>query len=1286
MCPLSLSAQQSTQQTEKQDPNTPSAFTPEERLQLRERYIEMQQQNDDADDPAARSAYIHRLSSGGQSVAPGSRLRALEVKRHMMEAEGAAFRAAYAANPEKAIANITASPSAWTPIGPASTTTPFTYPTSSGRVTALAVDQTDATGNTVWLGAAQGGVWKTTDGGTTWTPKTDGLASLAIGALAIDPNNHLQVYAGTGEGNDSSDSFYGVGLLYTLDGGASGGQLGASFFAGVQCPDTYQGCGGARISGLAIQPGVSVGTPRMVASYDLTFNATDGLAYSTDGGTTWTAATTNCPTHGYSNSIKGDNVFYSTNTLIYAAVYGCGVLKSTDGGVTYQTINGTSGTPINTTGIKRVQLAVAPSDSNYLYAGVASGNNLDGFYSSTDGGTTWIKRGPTAEGATANILTDYCTPQCWYDQIIVVSPVNRSLVFVGGGAHTATIGGSSIRAHVFRSLDGGATWTVQTGQSGVFNGEIHVDHHAASFSADGSKLYWGSDGGVYVTNNPAVATAGNNVVTWSTINNNLQITQFYTNFALHPSNLNITFGGTQDNGTQKYDGTQAIGSAWSYATCGDGAGAVVDAQTPAIVFSNCQNIQVISSSTGGGFGTFASNQTGINTSDRVAFIPPMVGDGNPSGPNMIYFGTNHLYQMASNSSTWVQMSSTDLTNGTSGKIQNIAVAPSNLNTVYTVSTDGRVFQTTNANLGATATFTEITGTGLPFKSCCGSTNSDRQINTVSVSPTDANTVLIGVAGFDKTNYGPSETGHIFKTTVGGGAVTWTNISGNLPNTPVHDLVIDPSLANTCYAGTDIGVFMTTNCNVASPTWTTLATGFPNVAVFGLKLHQASRTLRAVTHGRGVWDLSVPLASQAFLSFNSQTFTFSSQAVNTTSANQNLLVTVNNGTVNIQTAVINGPFAILSNNCIGSQTQNTGCTIGITFTPTQAGANTGSLVITSSGTGSPQTINLSGTGTLVTFGFSPTSMTFSSQNLSTTSAGQPVTVTVSGGTALGFGINTTGDFAFVPTICNGAISSGGTCTGNVTFTPTQVGIRNGTLVVTASNGTQNSINLTGTGQSGAVNITALPATLTFSSVPTITTGTQTVTYTNNSGSSVTVSNVSANLADYTVTHNCSTVANGATCTGNVKFNPAAVGARNATLSFTDSAAGSPRTVALNGTGTAITISVARPTRPHFSGGSTFTMGAGMSVEIPMTVASSLPVDAKLSVSCSGLPAGITCTVDPNQIGMQQGMAQFRVKLAMNGANRSKRLSSMQVKPGTYTVHVRVGLGSIIRSLDVPFQVQ
>jgi len=218
--------------------------------------------------------------------------------------------------------------------------------------------------------------------------------------------------------------------------------------------------------------------------------------------------------------------------------------------------------------------------------------------------------------------------------------------------------------------------------------------------------------------------------------------------------------------------------------------------------------------------------------DPSLFIPPLVMD--LAIPQRLYYGTNRVYQTVDGASNWTDISG----NLAAGVLTSIAVAPSDSNTVYATTGNGKIFVTHNAGAGAAnvngwANVTNI----LP----------NRYFTSVQVHPANANIAYLTVSGFSGFS---GVAGHIFKTTTGGSS--WTDVSGNLPNTPANDIQIDPDFAGTLYAATDVGVFKSTN---DGGSWLVAGDSLPLVVVTALKLHRASRKLRAATHGRGIWELN-----------------------------------------------------------------------------------------------------------------------------------------------------------------------------------------------------------------------------------------------------------------------------------------------------------------------------------------------------------------------------------------------------------------------------------------------
>jgi len=681
---------------------------------------------------------------------------------------------------------------AWTLIGPQ---TVDLYGINAGRVSAIAIDPSNT--QIVYAGGAEGGVWKSINGGTTWTPMTDSQVSLAVGSIALDPSNPNTIFVGTGEENFSIDSYYGAGILKSTDAGQTWTQIATNLSGGP--------CGGQWVGAVAVHP---ANGQIVLAGVEGCYFGSPAIYRSTDGGQTWSAVLT--PPSGNWMPVT-TIVFDPTNgNLAYAATYNNGLYKSTDAGVTWNPADGTGTNVLPSSNLGRATLAIAPSNTSILYTAIANSttNDLLGMYKSVDGGANWTP---------LTSAPNFCATQCWYDIVLAVSPANPNFV-AAGGVFPYHPGGSG----VVTSADGGTTWVDQS--SG-----LHPDTHALAFTPDGSTLYTGDDGGVWSTANPTASQ-----VNWTDLNSTFSITEFYPGISMDQSNVNHTYIGTQDNGTQKYTGSLN----WTWVTCGDGGATAIDNQTTTNIYVTCEELSMETSADDGSTWNNAIN--GLVSTDRTAWVPPMVMD--PVHPKTLYFGTYRVYQTTNGAALWAPISG-DLTTGgtgTGGTLSTIAVAPTDPNTVYTGSNTGQVNVTRNALSTTVAVqWTNVTSsTSLP----------NRSITWIAVDPTIATTAYVGFSGF--TGFGDS-LGHIFQTTNAG--TSWTDISSDLPNTPVNAILVDPDTPETIFIGTDIGAFYTTT---AGASWSSLGTGLPNVVVTGLGLHEASRTLRASTHGRSVWDLNI----------------------------------------------------------------------------------------------------------------------------------------------------------------------------------------------------------------------------------------------------------------------------------------------------------------------------------------------------------------------------------------------------------------------------------------------
>ncbi len=754
------------------------------------------------------------------------------------------------------------SASAWAAIGPAPIPNGQTTTTStaiSGRVTAIVVHPTNP--DLVYVGLAQGGVWRSADGGLNWTPLFDQQATLAIGSLALAPSNPEILYVGSGEANLSADSYFGLGL-YRIENASTTADvygpfnpipttdvIGARTFTGrsiskilVDAADpatvfcaTASGIGG--INGEAFASGPPTTALRGV------YRSTDATSPSPSfQKLTVTAAASIAPDVS-GNAIVNDIVYApgdATGNTIVAWVYGSTTVGN--GGI-YRTTNAKAATPTftqvfttTTASVRGAFATTAAGGANRIIVGTgeaATGTSCttaNGVLRvSRDGGATWS--GKLAGGG------GYCGAQCFYDLPVATSPTDTSLILIGGA-------GNSTCSRVYaRSTNAGASFT---GSGGADVG-LHADAHAIVFApSNPSIVYQGNDGGIWRS-----ADGG---ATWSSRNTNLCAAQ-YMGIALHPTDANFTIGGTQDNGTHWYkpDGT------WIRADFGDGGFAVIDqnaANTSAVsmyhTYYNSRNALVgyarvtsTASATDNGWTFLGNGSNGIALAENPNFYAPLVRG--PGNPNTIYYGTDRLHRSADGGATNPVVSQAPIAvSGTLGSpISAIGIAPSNDNV--------RLVGLNNFQLWGTATgssvLTNMTQAGMP----------SHTIGALRFDPNNPDVAYVGYGGF-----GIAAGQHVWKTSnFTTGTPTWTAAGNGLPDVPVNCITIDNVSSSRLWAGTDIGVYQS---NDGGANWTPYTTGMPVSAVFGMELHPVHRILRVSTHGRGMFErlVDVPVATQVSL--------------------------------------------------------------------------------------------------------------------------------------------------------------------------------------------------------------------------------------------------------------------------------------------------------------------------------------------------------------------------------------------------------------------------------------
>lgn len=659
----------------------------------------------------------------------------------------------------------------WTSIGP----TNF-----AGRMLCIAWHPTNT--SIIYVGSASGGLWKTTNGGTSWTPLTDNLPSLAIGAVALDPSNPNIIYIGTGEGSFNVDAVYGAGVFKSTDGGATWNTTGLSWTQSQS----------RAVNEIVIDP---TNTQIVYAACN---SSVGGIFKSTNGGTTWTQY--------HTGDVKDLAMHPDSSNVLYCALgypWGTtnnGIYKSTNGGVNWTQL--TSGLPTGT-GHGRVELSISRSNPLIVYAGISqtisAGAGLLGIYRTTDGGANWSLR-----STSPNMYSG----QGWYNLVCEVNPTNSNEVWSNG-------------LDAYKSTDGGANWTRMTIWSYPEGNSqyAHADHHAMAFMpGNPSTVLLGTDGGIFKSTNGGTS--------WTGLNSGLVTYQYYAicNDALQP---NVAFGGTQDNGTNKYNNS----STHTRPLGGDGGYCNVDFTNSNIVYATTQRGNHYKSTNGGT--SFSAIQSGI--SGAGAWVTPRVMD--PSNPNILYTGTNLVYKTTNGGSSWTAISGAL----DASYISCLAVAPSDPQTIYVgyEGYDGKVFKTNNGGTN----WTNIES-GIP----------ERYPTYLAVDPLNRDIVYCTVSGYGS--------GHVWKSTNGG--ASWSNSSTGLPDIPVNCIVIDQSDGNKLYAATDLGVYYSSN---AGGSWSDYSTGLPNVVVDFLALHPTSGKLRAGTHGRGMWETLTSAPSITVLSPN-----------------------------------------------------------------------------------------------------------------------------------------------------------------------------------------------------------------------------------------------------------------------------------------------------------------------------------------------------------------------------------------------------------------------------------
>ncbi|MEO5928498.1 MAG: hypothetical protein ABIR47_01080 [Candidatus Kapaibacterium sp.] len=472
----------------------------------------------------------------------------------------------------------------------------------SGRTKSIAVDP--RTPNTLFIGAAAGGAWKTVNGGKVWTTTFDTLSSLAMGAICIDPIDPNIIYAGTGENVASVDVYLGDGIFKSTDAGLTWRNVGlgnVSSFSRIEVNRQHHNI----VYAAAARPTSTGGS------------GAGGFYRSTDFGETWTQIVTGLVFDMSVDPTNGDKIYLAFNNS---------VRRSTDAGLTFATA---------TTGIDtisrsvRMSIAVAPSEPNRIYMllarAVTNGQSAD-VYVSANSGTTWTRK--------KSFPASFFNNQGWYDNCIAVNPDDANIALIGG-------------IDVYQTLDGGDTW--QNTTRSYSGGSTHPDQQTLAYSTSNSDIaYLGNDGGVYTSTDAGAS--------WTKVSTNLPTSQYYALDVDQTKPFRV-YGGTQDNGSHGSYGTDGPTPNWVSILGGDGFYVLVDLADPNIIYAENFN----------GTPLYKIDANNLNSRSRIdgsISQDAMTGDYgywstplamSPKDKKTLYTGRTGLYRTINRGSSWQKL-------------------------------------------------------------------------------------------------------------------------------------------------------------------------------------------------------------------------------------------------------------------------------------------------------------------------------------------------------------------------------------------------------------------------------------------------------------------------------------------------------------------------------------------------------------------------------------------------------------------------------------------------------
>jgi hypothetical protein len=1164
----------------------------------------------------------------------------------------------------------------WQAVGPAQVAS-IAYGNITGRITGIAIDPADATGNTVYLATAGGGVWKSINAAglaasVVFTPLTDTLpvfngtaaiASLSIGAISVQPDSTGVVLAGTGDPNDALDSYYGTGLLRSVDGGLTWTLITGSH-DGVAGNHSFAGEGFAGFAWSTTTPDLVIAAVSQAADAAIV-NATTsgasvhGLFYSTDSGATWQIATLSdggtvvqSPQSGYSawdGNAATAVVWNPVRQRFYAAVRAHGYYQSADG-MNWTRLASQPGANLTTANCP-ANANIAGSSQCPIFRGALAVNSTTGdtFAFTVDANNVdqgvWQDVCALSGSSCANAVsfgTRLSSSALEISGAITQGTYNLVLTAVPSGTDTLLFAGTQ---DIFRcSLAAGCVWrnTTNTVDSCSTPAMVAPAQHAMTALATTSQplLYFGNDGGLWRTtdgvNQQGAACNAADAAHFQNLNGALGSLAEIVHFSQSPVDGNTFLVGLGSLGTAATS-TAFTQGAWPQLTAGEGGYNAIDSSNPLNWYvTTGAGININLCPLGG-----ACSSANLLTQPAIA-APQVANDAaladapflfDPGLPSNLILGTCRVWRgPGSGGALW---STSNLLSGfldglpepqciaANGMARSLAAGGAvnggssaqhaGSEVIYAGfagllsgggAKAGHIFTTIAANTATSAS----AWTDLWVSPVINDPANNKSANNAQFNPGQFDISSIAVDPHDATG------ATVYATVMGfsgngvsephvyrstDGGAHWANISSNLPNAPANSVLVDPNSANTIYVAMDTGVYATT----------AVAT--------------------CVTPMVNCWSI-------------------------------------------LGTGLPNAPVTQIA-----------------AVTGSAAGTVTGLLRAGTYGRGIWQIPLLTATTvqqTAPAIQLSATSLSFAAQQAQTASAAQSITVTNTGNAALTISqLAITGDFTETDNCTAAGIAPNASCTVLVTFLPSVAGTRSGTLMLYANvSGGQASVALSGIGLAPAA-ITLTPSLLAFTGNTLIGASSAAMNLlVTNTGGIATVLSAPVLTGDFTVSNNaCGTsLAANSACAIAVVFMPVASGTRNGTLALTGSAG--TQIAALTGTGAAPATDILSPLALNFTAQSVGTTSASQQVlltnngDVALTLISTAVTGDFIAVnSCgSSLIAHGSCAITLAFVPRSTGAASGILSISDINRTQTVTLTGTGIAPGGVSLTpVRMDFGSV-----------